>query len=82
MTIKDIEKRSLSERVKFLGEAYILGAEAYDDGNDLEIKNEIDNINYYIFSFSIPSLPKKDFSKYEEVGLEEIYLKGRQWCLC
>lgn len=81
LTIKDIEKRSLSERVKFLGEAYILGAEAYDDGNDLEIKNEIDNINYYIFSFSISSLPKKDFSKYEEVGLEEIYLKGRQWCL-
>ncbi|MGI5897692.1 MAG: arginine--tRNA ligase [Candidatus Dojkabacteria bacterium] len=81
LTIQDIEKRSLSERVKFLGEAYILGADAYDDGDDLEIKDEIDNINYYIFSFSIPSLPKKDFSKYEEVGMKEIYLKGRQWCL-
>ncbi len=81
LTIEDIEKKSLSERVKFLGEAYILGAEVYDDGDDSTIKDEIDNINYYIFSFSIPSLPKKDFSKYEDAGLWEIYIKGRQWCL-
>lgn len=81
LTLVDIEERSLSERVKFLGEAYIFGADAYDNGENLEVKKEIDDINYYIFSFSIPSLPKRDFSKYEEVGLKEIYLKGRKWCL-
>jgi len=76
-----IEKLDLREKVKFLGEAYMLGSDVYDNGEDKEAKGEIEDINYYIFSLSIPSLAKKDFSKFEKLGMDRWYVEGRQWCL-
>ncbi len=80
-SFNDLEELSLGERVKYLGEAYILGAEAYDESDDESTKNEIEDINYYIYSLSVPSLLKKDHSMYEEIGMERWYLDGRKWCL-
>ena len=75
-TFEDIEKLSLEKRVEYLGEAYIYGSEQYDDHAE-----EINNLNYYIFTLYIPSLPKKDFSVYEKLNIEKEYLEGRKWCL-
>ncbi len=77
----DIEKISLTERVKYLGDAYVKGAEFYDYKEDLDARKEIADINYYIFYITTPVLEKKDFSKYEEVNMKEKYSKGRLWCL-
>lgn len=80
-SFEDIENLDLNSRVEYLGDAYILGAEAYDESKDDDVKKDIDDINYYIFSLSIPSLEKKDFSKYESVNIKEKYEEGKQWCL-
>lgn len=77
----DVEKLPLAERVKYLGDAYVEGAERYDYSDDEVAKKEIDEINYYIFYITNPVLEKKDFKRFEDVGMEEKYIKGRQWCL-
>lgn len=77
----DIEKLSLLERVKYLGDAYVEGAEVYDYSDDKEAKKEMDEINYYIFYMITPVLEKRDFKRFEEVGMKEKYSKGRLWCL-
>ena len=46
---ENIEKLPLAQRVKYLGDAYIEGAQAYDYSDDAQAKQEIDDINYYIF---------------------------------
>lgn len=81
VTFEDLEKRSLQDRVRFLGEAYALGAEYYDDFEDKIVQKEIDEINYYIFSLVSDIEPRESFKKYEEMNLSEKYKKGRQWCL-
>ena len=68
-------------RDRYLGEAYSLGEEYYTEIGDSVAVEEIDNMNYYIFSLVMDSLEKKDFQKYEEIHLSEKYKKGRQWCL-
>lgn len=80
-TFVDVEKLPLAERVKYLGDAYVEGAERYDYSDDQEAKKEIDEINYYIFYITNPVLEKKDFKRFEDVGMEEKYTKGRLWCL-
>lgn len=76
-----IEKLSLRERVRYLGEAYVLGAEYYDELKDTLAQKEIDEINVYIFSLVSEMHEEKDFSEYEKISLSEKYKKGRQWCL-
>ena len=78
---ENIEKLPLAQRVKYLGDAYIEGAQAYDYSDDVQAKQEIDDINYYIFYITSPILQKKDFKKFEDVGMKEKYTKGRLWCL-
>jgi arginyl-tRNA synthetase len=80
-TFETLEKVSLKARVRFLGEAYALGAEYYDDFEDKIVQKEIDEINYYIFSLVSDVEPRESFKKYEEMNLSEKYKKGRQWCL-
>ena len=80
-TFSDVEKLPLAERVKYLGDAYVEGAEKYDYSDDEVVKKEIDEINYYIFYITNPVLEKKDFKRFEDVGMKEKYVKGRQWCL-
>lgn len=59
------DKSSLKEKIKFLGEAYTKGAQAYDE--DEQIKKEIDEIN------------KKLYLKDEK--LMEIWQKTKKWSL-
>ncbi|MFA7628257.1 MAG: arginine--tRNA ligase [Candidatus Dojkabacteria bacterium] len=80
-TFEALEQVSLKARVRFLGEAYALGAEYYDDFEDKIVQKEIDEINYYIFSLVSEVEPRESFKKYEEMNLSEKYKKGRQWCL-
>ncbi len=80
-TFEDIEELELTERVEFLGEAYMTGAEYYDDIEDEEVIEEIQDLNYYLFQLVYPSMPKKEFKGFEELGVKEWYRKGRIWCL-
>ena len=65
LTIKDLEEKPLKDRAKFLGEAYALGANAYEENE--EAKKEIAELN------------KKVFEK--DASIQELYEKGRQWTL-
>ena len=76
-----LNELELKDRVKYLGEAYILGSHYYDEVEDGEVKGEIDSLNYYIFTLCVPELEKKDFSTYENEKIEKKYLKGRDWCM-
>ncbi len=79
---KEIEGRSLVERVRYLGDAYMLGFEMYDDEKDENAIKEIKNLNYYIFSLYIPSLERKEFfDEFERKGIKDMYLLGKDWCL-
>ena len=81
ISFEQIEKLSLSERVMYLGQAYVLGAECYDELKDELAQKEIDKINVYIYSLVSGTLKEKDFTEYEKINLSERYKKGRQWCL-
>ncbi|MHC1716656.1 MAG: arginine--tRNA ligase [Candidatus Dojkabacteria bacterium] len=78
---QEIEEWPLEKRVKYLGESYIYGSQHYDEGSDKNAIKDIDALNYYLYSKSIPSLKQKDFAKYENDNIFEKYTKGRQWCL-
>ena len=82
ITFNDLAKRPLDQRVKYLGDAYMLGFKMYDDIKDKEIIDEIRNINYYIFSFHIKSLPKREFfDELDKRQIKEMYFESRKWCL-
>jgi len=65
LTIQNLEKENIKERIKSLGESYALGAKDYED--DDMAKKEIEELN------------KKIYAKDEAVI--GIYKKGRQWSL-
>ena len=64
-SLSDLEKKNVKERAKFLGQAYALGAAAFEDSE--AVKEQIREIN------------KKVYAKDEEV--KELYEKGRAWSL-
>lgn len=66
------EADSISVKTKFLGEAYVLGSQKYEE--DKEIKNAINEINKKVFEFF-------DEKKNTDVELEEYYLLGKEWSL-
>lgn len=78
----DLEELSLVDRVKYLGDAYMLGFQEYDDLKTSQAQEEVNNLNYFIFSLFIPSLEKKEyFEKYKTLDIERLYYKGRDWCM-
>lgn len=78
----DLEELSLVDRVKYLGDAYMLGFQEYDDLKTAQAQEEVNNLNYFIFSLFIPSLEKKEyFEKYKTLDIERMYYKGRDWCM-
>jgi len=77
----DIEKLTLFERVEWLGKAYQLGSEYYDDLEDKDAIERIQDINYYIYQICYPSIPQKDFKELEDIGVGSWYREGRKWCL-
>lgn len=82
ITFEDLKVKNLIERVKYLGEAYMLGFNHYDDLKDRGAIEEVKMLNYYIFSLYIPSLERKSFfDTFEEEGVKEMYEDGKQWCM-
>lgn len=63
--LQNLEKKSLPERIRFMGESYAEGNRAYEENEDA--KKEITELN------------KKIFALDEDV--REIYTKGRAWSL-
>lgn len=61
----DVGKRNLRDRVKFLGEAYALGARRYEE--DEKIKEEINELNKKIYEL--------------HTSIEKLYERGRKWSL-
>ena len=80
-SFEDIENLDLSKKVEFLGEAYMTGAQYYDDIEDDDAIEEIQSINYYLFQSVYSSIPKKEFKSLEGIGIDKWYQEGRQWCL-
>lgn len=73
LTVGDLEKKPLIERVRILGEAYALGAWGYEE--DSTAKQEIIEINkkVYVASGAVKGSNDPEIS--------EVYKKGRQWSL-
>jgi arginyl-tRNA synthetase len=63
------DEDSLEVKTKFLGEAYVVGATAYDVDKDEKAIEEIKDIN------------KKVYESSGDEEFKEIYDKGRQWSL-
>lgn len=65
ITLKDLAKQSLQERVNFMGKAYAFGAEKFEE--DKTIKNEIVQLNKKIYDM--------------DNEIKELYKLGRRWTL-
>ncbi|KKS97652.1 MAG: arginyl-tRNA synthetase, arginyl-tRNA synthetase [Candidatus Gottesmanbacteria bacterium GW2011_GWA2_43_14] len=89
---KKMEDKSLGEKVKYLGEAYALGATAY--GEDDKAKEEMTRINFLVFIAAqeymqkkmkwIPQIDYRQFIRPDEKETEEVaalFEKGREWSL-
>lgn len=70
--IKNLEAKSSKERVKFLGEAYALGAKAYEE--EREAQEEIKKINSRVYAHIKAASPQLE-------EIEELFEKGRKWSL-
>lgn len=82
ISFEELKERDLVDRVRYLGDAYMLGFNMYDDEKDEIAIKEIKELNYYIFSLHIPSLERKEyFNKYEQLNIKDMYFDGREWCL-
>ncbi len=66
------EEDSLSVKMKFLGQAYVLGSEKYE--KDEESKKEIQEINKKVYEFY-------DEKKNTDPELEQYYEIGKKWSL-
>lgn len=92
ISLTDLEKKTLKERVQFLGQSYAIGAEAYE--SDEKAKEEMKDLNYAVFVAGQEYLKQKkgieptvDYRKYlagKHIDLDsitELYMKGRAWSL-
>jgi arginyl-tRNA synthetase len=70
VTIADLAKNSLNDRVKFMGAAYALGSTHYAE--DPGIKEEINQINKRVYAV---------IAGEKDAEITELYTKGRQWTL-
>jgi len=92
VSLVDLEKKLLKERVQFLGQSYAIGAQAYE--GDEKAKEEMKDINYAVFVAGQEYLKQKkgiqptvDYRKYltgKHVNLDslsKLYMKGKTWSL-
>lgn len=92
LTLADLAQKSLSERVKFLGQAYALGATAYEE--DPSANQEIKEVNFLTYRAAQQRLideqgwqPQVDYasllgdSKLPAKEISELYTQGRAWSL-
>lgn len=92
ISLEVLASQPLPTRIKFLGQAYALGATAYEE--DQAAATEIKDINYLVFIFGQEQLiesqqwqaqvdyrSKLSHSIQSEAEIKELYLTGRSWSL-
>lgn len=93
VTITDLQKRTLSERINFLGEGYAMGSNSF--AQDPKAADEIKDINYLVYMSGQEYLQKKlgwtpriNYKKYLRPENEKLYQKvkelyeiGKDWSL-
>ncbi len=65
LTLQKLGEKSLAERIKFMGEAYALGARAYEE--DKVAQGEMNSLNQKIFE--------------KDPEIKDLYESGRKWSL-
>lgn len=63
--LQNLEKKSLEERIRFMGESYVEGNRAYEENE--EAKEEITSLNKKIFDL--------------DPEIKDTYIEGRKWSL-
>lgn len=88
MVWDDVAKLELADRVAYLGQAYAMGNNAYED--DKGAVEAMKDLNYYVFIAAQDELAEEilsDYRKYVDVNedklayIKKVYIEGRQWCL-
>jgi arginyl-tRNA synthetase len=92
LSLEDLELKPLSEKVKYLGQAYAKGASVYEDNQ--EAAQEMKDINYLVYAAAQeiliklqnwkPQIDYKKFIKDSNWSLEEVkalYVSGKRWSL-
>lgn len=92
ITLDDLDKKPLKQRIEYLGQSYAKGATAYKDDEDA--KEEMKDINYVVFWAGQQYLiqhhnwtPMVDYEKYilgkdvDREKITEIYFRGKKWSL-
>lgn len=93
ITLEELKKKSLTDRISFLGEGYALGSNKY--AQDPKIAEEIKDINYLVYMSGQEYLkknsnwvPQIDYKKFLHAENEEVYEKvkmiyesGKDWSL-
>ncbi len=92
VTLKDLEKLSIKERQKFMGQGYALGVNKFEE--DKKIQEEIKDINYMVYVAAQEELvrtkkwkPIVDYKQYIEGHLDKypqikaVYTAGLRWSL-
>ncbi len=93
VSLDDLKKKPLPDRITFLGEGYALGSNAYAD--DPKVAEEVKDINYLVYMSGQEYLQKKynwvpqiDYKKYLHPEKESLYEKvkelyeiGKDWSL-
>lgn len=93
LMINNLEKKPLAERVKFMGQAYALGATAYEE--DKNAKEEMGSLNLLIFVAAQEYWQEEkgwkprvnyrkhisDINEEELVQVKKLWVAGRKWSL-
>ena len=92
ITIDDLSKKSLPERIAYFGQAYALGATTYEE--DESAKEEMKELNFLCFKAAqeivlstFNEKPQIDYDrfikkgKYEYKDIKNLYKVGREWSL-
>jgi arginyl-tRNA synthetase len=93
VSISELEKKLLPERIKYLGQAYALGVKNYE--NNKKIAEEIKDVNYLVYLCGQEYLkdnyhwtPQVDYQQYlrpefmnQYKMVKEVYYAGKKWSL-
>jgi arginyl-tRNA synthetase len=91
ISLEDLAERDLLERINYMGQAYALGTESFD--NDEDVKKEIERLNTVLYMVAqemwkkegkksvINYDPEGKISKEEIDTVYDLYKTGREWSL-
>ncbi|MCJ7826488.1 arginine--tRNA ligase [Patescibacteria group bacterium] len=95
-TLSDLSRLSLADRVHYLGQAYAIGAKAYEDKTEKmkQAKEGMKDINYLVYISAQEYMkkqfgwhPQVDYAKYVTTSsyslseIAELYQTGRAWSM-